>query len=705
MSEGRGVEARGGGVSRRDALRISAVAGISVAFSGGLVAALIREARLHRVSRTRTRMGTLVTLTVIHPEAGAGNEMIDAAFAEIERLEGVLSRHRPTSALGILNARGVLADAPTELVTVLTEALRLAEATGGAFDPTVLPVLDLYRASYASAGKRPPDPVVDAALRLVGHEQVRLEGRRISLETQGMGVTLDGIAKGFIVDQCVTLLKELGAGRVLVDAGGDIGSAVSPTADEPWTVAVQDPHRGDRHVGILRLDGDAVATSADYQHSFTLDRTVHHILDPRTGRSPGETSSVSVSAPTAIEADGLSTAIMVLGPVAGIAHLEKRPGAEGLVVTKDGSRFSTAGFKGTLATLLAVFLASFTSASPGTAQPVVPSPTDALSTPEVSPLFASLDLLPVILEADFTALEGDRHESPDRAGTLTVRVDDQTREIPVELRTRGAFRLDPANCSFPPLRLDVDQAADAVGTPFEGQDDLKLVSSCRPERRSWEALVLKEYLAYRSVGLVTAESFHVRLLEVVFIDLGDGGRAAEPRLAFLIEDEDALARRLGATPFDLAEGKNLPATAFHPVSRMTNAVAQYMVANPDWSGVAGHNVEILERDGAAFAIPYDFDFSGVVDAPYAAAPPEYRLRSVRERYYRGWCENPLVTGEVLGRFRDAREDVLTLWAGETRLPDDVRADAVRYLEEFFDAIATDERADRRFLRDCRSLPG
>lgn len=387
MSEGKGVEGRGGRVSRRDALRITAVVGISAAFSGGLVAALIREARLHRVSRTRTRMGTLVTLTVVHPDAGAADEMIAAAFAEIERLEGVLSRHRPTSALGRLNVRGVLGDAPVELVTVLTEALRLAETTGGAFDPTVLPVLDVYRASYASAGQRPSDSLVDAALRLVGHDQVRLDGRRISLETQGMGVTLDGIAKGFIVDECVTLLKGLGAGRVLVDAGGDIGSAMNPTTDEPWAVAVQDPHRGDQHVGILRLGDGAVATSADYQHSFTLDRSVHHILDPRTGRSPGETSSVTVSAPTAMEADGLSTAIMVLGPVAGIAHLEKHSGAEGLVVTKDGSRFSTAGFKGTLATLLAVFLASFIGASPGTAQPVVPSPTDAPSTAEVSALF------------------------------------------------------------------------------------------------------------------------------------------------------------------------------------------------------------------------------------------------------------------------------------------------------------------------------
>lgn len=693
-------------LGRRDALRITAVAGVSAVFGGGLLKALVRDAGLRRVSRTQTRMGTLVTLTVVHPEADAADAMVRNAFGEMERLEQILSRHRPTSALGRLNAEGALVDPPRELVTVLDQALRLSEATEGAFDPSVLPVLELYRASFEATGRHPAPDALEETLRLVGFRNVTVGAARISLDRPGMGITLDGIAKGFVVDECVRLLTAEGAGRVFVDAGGDVGTTVGPALDEAWRVAVHDPHQRGRPAPVLSLAGDALATSADDQHSFTLDRRIHHIVDPRTGRSPEETSSVSVRARTAMQADGLSTAVMVMGPARGLPFLEDIDGAEALVVTKVGRRLATSGLRGAVA-MAGLLAAALLQPCLAFGQPATGATPTAASAPvaDSAPLFASHDVLSVELAADYTALKGDRSESPDRPGTLTVVVDERRVSIPVEVRTRGAFRLDPANCSFPPLRIDVDLAEAARGTPFEGQDDLKLVSSCRPERSSWDPLVVKEYLAYRTVGAVTSESFQVRPLSVSFLDTGVPTASPEVRFAFVLENEDALARRLGATVFDLEEGKNLPPAVFHPVSRMTAALAQYMVANPDWSEVAGHNVEILERRGGALAIPYDFDFSGLVDAPYATAPPEYQLASVRERYYRGWCENPLVTAEVLGRFRTARADVRSLWTQEPGLPDDVRAQAVRFLDDFFDAIESDERARRRFLRDCRSLPG
>lgn len=330
-------------------------------------------------------------------------------------------------------------------------------------------------------------------------------------------------------------------------------------------------------------------------------------------------------------------------------------------------------------------------------------PTAAQAAPsDPPPLFASPDPLAVTITADFSLLRGDRSESPDRPATLEVRQPDgETRSLDVEVRTRGNFRLE--TCSFPPLRIDVD-GEQAAGTAFEGQDDLKLVSSCRPGGDAWEELVAKEYLAYRSLQALTDVSFRTRLLEATFVD-GSGESEPATRLAFVIEEDEALAERLDANVFELEEGKNLPVGAFEPVLRMTNAVWQYMIGNPDWSDVAGHNVELFDRAGVALVVPYDFDFSGLVDAPYATPPPEYRLESVRERYYRGWCENSFTTREVLGRFRAAREEVLTLWRETPLLSDGTRRRAVGYLEEFFDAVATDERAERRFLRDCRPLSG
>ncbi len=326
----------------------------------------------------------------------------------------------------------------------------------------------------------------------------------------------------------------------------------------------------------------------------------------------------------------------------------------------------------------------------------------SLSAQSAPSLFDTHEVLPLTLAADFGQLVRDRRASPDRPATLTLTgPTGGERRIPAELRTRGEFRLDPSNCAFPPLRLDVD-ADEARGSVFEGQQELKIVSSCRPGRASYDRLVALEYLAYRAYGVITDRSFRVRPIRMTLVDTG-GARAEETRYAFLIEDDEALAARLGATVFDLEEGRNLPASAFDPTSTVMTAIFEYMIGNPDWSEVAGHNVEILDRGGTALAVPYDFDFSGLVDAPYATAPPEYGLDSVRERLYRGWCGSEMTTALVLGRFRETREQVLALFARSEELDEEARRRATRYLEGFYDAIDTDERARRRFLRDCREV--
>ena len=329
-------------IDRRQALRITAVAGLSVAFAGGLGAGVLRQLGLRRVRETRARMGTVVTLTVVSPDGDEGRAWIREAFAEMERLEGVLSRHRDDSALGRLNREGRLSAPPLELVRVLTRASEVSRLSNGAFDATVAPLLRLYERSFAETGRPPTDARIVDALALVDHRAVRVEDDGIAFERPGMAVTLDGIAKGHIVDRTIDVLVAHGAERVLVDAGGDMATAGAGSADEEWTVGIQDPH-ADGVMGLVRLGGDCIATSGDYMRTFTEDRRFHHILDPRTGRSPEETSSVTVISGTAMEADALSTAVLVLGPVRGIALLEQMTGAEGMIVTKDGARLASSG--------------------------------------------------------------------------------------------------------------------------------------------------------------------------------------------------------------------------------------------------------------------------------------------------------------------------------------------------------------------------
>ena len=333
----------GRGPSRRQVLRITAVTGIGVAAGVGLVGGLLRLAGLHRVGETRTRMGTLVSITVVSPDVEAARRAVEDTFGEMDRLEGILSRHRPETPVGRLNSTGSLEGAPVELLDGLRRARRYSVLSGGAFDVTVAPLLALYASRFAS-GEGPPAPAqVREAAALVDHRSVRIAGASVRLDRPGMAITLDGIAKGYIVDRSVDVLVASGAERVLVDAGGDMASGGSDLIRAPWRIGVQDPHRPHGSLGVVRLAGTCIATSGDYMGAFTEDRRHHHIVDPRTGRSPDHTSSATVVASSAMDADALSTTVLVLGAKEGSRLLE-RSGAEGLIVSKTGERFSTKGF-------------------------------------------------------------------------------------------------------------------------------------------------------------------------------------------------------------------------------------------------------------------------------------------------------------------------------------------------------------------------
>ena len=315
-----------------------------MAFGASTLAELTRRARLREVRVTRLQLGTSVSVAVLHPDPDVARIWVEETFAEMERLEAILSRYRPETPLSRLNRQGVLFDPPPELRRVVERALSWSRATEGAFDPTVGPLLALYEQT-ALGGAIPSPEAVAQVLQRTGWEGVKVDRTSIALDREGMSLTLDGIAKGYVVDQAVATLSGVGADRVIVDAGGDMASNGPGPEENAWRVGVQDP-RGGRvgTLGVLRIRGEAIATSGDYIHSFTQDLTHHHIVDPRTGASPLETSGVTVLAPSAMDADALSTAVFVLGPKEGIALLDAVDGMEGLVVTKRGAQHESRGF-------------------------------------------------------------------------------------------------------------------------------------------------------------------------------------------------------------------------------------------------------------------------------------------------------------------------------------------------------------------------
>ena len=176
---------------------------------------------LSQTTETRNLMGTFVTLTLLHPGREKAQEVLGAAFQRMEALIRLFDRHDPASALSALNERGSLPDPPPDLLNLLGRSLAHYARTGGRFDVTIKPVLDLYE-SQQEKGRLPAARAIKEALGRVGAAGLKLSPRKIAFSKEGMGITLDGIAKGTVVDETIAFLRKEGIRHALVDAGGDL---------------------------------------------------------------------------------------------------------------------------------------------------------------------------------------------------------------------------------------------------------------------------------------------------------------------------------------------------------------------------------------------------------------------------------------------------------------------------------------------------
>jgi len=284
---------------------------------------------------TRLLMGTVVNLTIISDDQSTAKAAIEATLNRMADLEAQLSRHRPDSQLSHLNQNGELSNAGQPLLKLISQSHQLSDLSGGAFDITVLPLVKLYQ-QHQAENHLPSDAEIQKALDLVDYRQISVEGQRVWFNRTGMSITLDGIAKGYIVDEGVVILKQAGFGDVLVEAGGDLLASGRKSMDEAWQVGVQSPRESRPGLlGRFEVEDKAAATSGDYMQPFTADFRQHHILDPRTGYSAPELASATVTAPSAMLADGLATAVMALGPQAGSTIIERLPGCELCLVSKE----------------------------------------------------------------------------------------------------------------------------------------------------------------------------------------------------------------------------------------------------------------------------------------------------------------------------------------------------------------------------------
>lgn len=327
--------------SRRQVLQIMGMsAAVGVAWKLGLTT----RDKLAEVSESRVLMGTVVNLTVIGDNKRDAETAVTAALDHMTQLETILSRHMADSELSRLNRNGRLANASQPLIDVITQAAQISDISNGAFDITVKPLLDLYQ-EYQKQDALPPAATVAAAQQLVNYQNIHINGQTITFAQPGMSITLDGIGKGYVVDAGTAVLRQHGFTNVMVEAGGDLMAAGEKALAQPWRIGVQSPRpQAEAVLAKFNLSNRAAATSGDYMQPFTADLSQHHIIDPRTGYSAPELASVTVTAPSVMLADGLATAVTVLGSEAGTNLINQLAYTEAYLVTKEMRVVQTNGF-------------------------------------------------------------------------------------------------------------------------------------------------------------------------------------------------------------------------------------------------------------------------------------------------------------------------------------------------------------------------
>lgn len=298
------------------------------------------------IVRTSFLMDTLVEIKVVDQDRKKADEAIKAAFSEMKRIETLLGK-------GPESEPSRLGETPKEispeLLEVLKTSIKYSELTRGLFDVTIGPVTKLWDFKQEPPYKLPAKDRLEAALSLVDYKRIKIESRTAgddrwqgALEP-GMKLDLGGIAKGYAVDRAIEVLLKKGIAHGLVNAGGDIRTIGLNHKKKSWRIGIQHP-REDKILTALELKDLSVATSGDYERFFIKDGIrYHHIIDPRTGYPVGECISVTITAPSCIEADVAATAVFIAGPIEGMKLIEQLEGIEGIIVTPEGKVVTSSG--------------------------------------------------------------------------------------------------------------------------------------------------------------------------------------------------------------------------------------------------------------------------------------------------------------------------------------------------------------------------
>jgi thiamine biosynthesis lipoprotein len=296
-------------------------------------------ARAEWMSREEAIMGTRVYAELWDDDAAHGAKALDAVMEFMRHVNALMSHYLPYSELSLINARAGVEAVPVapELFDVIQKSVHYSEVTDGAFDITYASVGYLY--DYRRH-VHPTDQEIKAALPAVDYRSLILDpsARSVRFGKPGMRIDLGGIAKGWAADRSIEMLRDrFGITNAIVTAGGD-SRILGDRRGKPWVVAIRDPFDRSHVVTRIPLADVGVSTSGDYEHYFDEGGVrYHHILDPKTGKSPTEVRSVTIIGPTATDTEGFSKGVFIKGPVEGLKLIERNPGLDAVVIDKNGA--------------------------------------------------------------------------------------------------------------------------------------------------------------------------------------------------------------------------------------------------------------------------------------------------------------------------------------------------------------------------------
>lgn len=286
----------------------------------------------------RETMGTFVQVTVAAQNPRQAQGYFDAAFAEIDKVNQSMNDWDPNSEISQLTPQAYLVPVAVspELFEVIAASVEYSKRSGGVFDITVGPETQLWRQMQKTQQQPSPEALAEARAK-VGYEKMTLDpnAKTVKFAVDGMKLDVGAIAKGFAADRAIEALRQKGAVSGMVDLAGTVrcfGRGLSKTGD--WIIGVQDPRKSDGVLLKLKLNEMAVATSGDYERYAEVNgQKYSHILNPETAESVNELASVTIIAPTAMQADALSTTVSVLGREKGLALIESTPCTAAIVTT------------------------------------------------------------------------------------------------------------------------------------------------------------------------------------------------------------------------------------------------------------------------------------------------------------------------------------------------------------------------------------